>query len=142
MLAALPIPAVNAEEPPEGMVLVPAGELLMGNPSGRGDSGEHPQRIVSLGAVYMDAHEVTNAEYKAFLDATGYSGRNDADDNYLKHWENGSHPPDRGNHPVIRVTIQTRRLLPSGPESVCRRRRNGNMCAARGRQPCTLLATA
>lgn len=104
MLAALPILANGAEIIPEGMVSVPDGEFLMGSPLGEGDSDERPQRAVSVNALYMDKHEVTNAEYKAFLDAAGYGGRKDADANYLKHWENGTYPSDQGDHPVIRVS--------------------------------------
>lgn len=102
----LPIYAAGAEEIPEGMVLIPAGEFLMGSPPGIGDADEHPQRKVTVQAFYMDAHEVTNAEYKQFLDATGYNGGNDADENYLKHWENGTYPPNQGDHPVIRVSYE------------------------------------
>ena len=47
------------------MVLVPAGEFVMG--SENGESYEKPVRRVILDAYYIDAYEVTNALYGKFL---------------------------------------------------------------------------
>jgi formylglycine-generating enzyme required for sulfatase activity len=55
------------------MVLIPAGEFLMGSPKGEGDSDEYPQHTVYLDAFYIDKYEVTNAQYKKFMDATGHA---------------------------------------------------------------------
>jgi len=52
------------------MVLIPAGEFEMGSNAGRND--EKPVHTVYLDAFYMDKYEVTNAQYKKFMDATGY----------------------------------------------------------------------
>ena len=53
------------------MVLIPAGEFLMG--SNDSDSGapddEKPEHTVYLDAFYMDEHPVTNAEYQKFVEA-------------------------------------------------------------------------
>ena len=54
-------------QPPLGMVLIPAGEFLMGSNSGNDD--EKPVHTVSIDAFYMDKYEVTNAQYKRFVDA-------------------------------------------------------------------------
>jgi len=51
------------------MVLVPAGEFDMGCDSG--DADERPVHKVSLDAFYIDMYEVTNEQYKEFVDATG-----------------------------------------------------------------------
>lgn len=51
------------------MVLVPAGEFLMG--SDREGEDEKPGHRVVLDAYYMDAYEVTVGHYAKFLDATG-----------------------------------------------------------------------
>ena len=56
-------------DPSEGMVLIEAGEFRMGSNS-RGDK-EKPVHSVYVDAFYMDAYEVTNAEYAAFLNAKG-----------------------------------------------------------------------
>ena len=65
-------PPTEIVSPVDGatMVLIPAGTFLMG--SNTGDSDEQPVHTVSLDAFYMDIHEVTNARYRAFVEATGY----------------------------------------------------------------------
>ena len=59
------------ETPPPGMVLIPAGEFLMGSndtdPAAL--DNEKPEHTVYTGAFYMDKHPVTNAEYQKFVDA-------------------------------------------------------------------------
>ena len=54
------------------MHLIPAGEFEMGDHSGEGQSDEEPVHTVYLDAFYMDEAEVTNARYKAFVEATGH----------------------------------------------------------------------
>jgi formylglycine-generating enzyme required for sulfatase activity len=56
----------------KGMVYIPGGTFLMGsNESGKyGD--EAPQHWVNLKSFWMDATEVTNAQFAAFISATGY----------------------------------------------------------------------
>ncbi|XP_006897144.1 PREDICTED: sulfatase-modifying factor 1 [Elephantulus edwardii] len=55
------------------MVLIPAGTFTMGtdDPQIQQD-GEAPARRVTVHAFYMDAHEVSNAEFEKFVNATGY----------------------------------------------------------------------
>ena len=63
----------NVEQPDsKNMVLIPAGEFLMGSPEGEGAYDEHPQHKVYLDAFYIDKYEVTNAQFKEFVEATGY----------------------------------------------------------------------
>ena len=54
------------------MMIIPAGEFLIGSPEGEGSSDEHPQHVVFLDAFYIDKYEVTNAQYKHFMDEKGY----------------------------------------------------------------------
>jgi len=49
------------------MVLVPAGEFVMGSEAG---PSERPVRRVFLDAYYIDTYEVTNGLYGKFLQAT------------------------------------------------------------------------
>jgi formylglycine-generating enzyme required for sulfatase activity len=56
----------------EGMILVPAGKFIMGSPEDQGDDYEHPQHTVYLDAYYIDTREVTNAQFKKFVDDTHY----------------------------------------------------------------------
>ena len=57
-----------------GMVMVPAGDFLMGNEAADAfpDDGEGPVRRVFLGDFYIDATAVTNAAFGEFVTATGY----------------------------------------------------------------------
>jgi formylglycine-generating enzyme required for sulfatase activity len=56
----------------EGMVMIPAGEFEMGAADEEGRKDEYPQHKVKLDAFWMDATEVTNAQFKKFVDASGY----------------------------------------------------------------------
>lgn len=55
------------------MVLIPAGTFTMGtdDPQIQQD-GEAPARRVAIDAFYLDAYEVSNAEFEKFVNATGY----------------------------------------------------------------------
>ena len=55
------------------MVPIPAGVFTMGtdDPQIKQD-GEAPARRVAIDAFYMDAYEVSNAEFEKFVNSTGY----------------------------------------------------------------------
>jgi formylglycine-generating enzyme required for sulfatase activity len=57
----------------EEMVLVPAGNFTMGSTTG--NSNELPAHTVYLNAFYIDKYEVTNAQFKLFIDAGGYTNQ-------------------------------------------------------------------
>ena len=91
--------AISAESPstPEGMVLIPASEFIMGSDRTEIENAikksggkmkwyldEEPKKKISLPPFYIDIHEVTNADYKKF------------DQNY-------SFPSDRAKHPVVNI---------------------------------------
>ena len=65
---------------PEGMVIIPGGTFSMGgvNPVGIQDGGREdmydarPVHRVRLDPFFMDASEVTNAQFELFVKATGY----------------------------------------------------------------------
>ncbi|MBI5376535.1 MAG: SUMF1/EgtB/PvdO family nonheme iron enzyme [Candidatus Schekmanbacteria bacterium] len=84
---------------PEDMVLVPAGEFIMGNNNDYmdNDGDEAPQHVVNLPAFYIDKYPVTNAQYKKFVDATKHE--------LPLFWDkSGNFPPEKSDHPVIGVT--------------------------------------
>uniref|UniRef100_A0A9L0S7J7 Sulfatase modifying factor 1 n=1 Tax=Equus caballus TaxID=9796 RepID=A0A9L0S7J7_HORSE len=58
---------------PTKMVPIPAGVFTMGtdDPQIKQD-GEAPARRVAIDAFYMDAYEVSNAEFEKFVNSTGY----------------------------------------------------------------------
>ena len=61
--------AFAQDEPPEGMVLIPAGEFVMGSDDGNFD--EAPAHRVRLSAFYIDEREVTNARFAEFVRESG-----------------------------------------------------------------------
>ena len=56
----------------EGMVWIKPGKFMMGSSTTEGRSDEYPRHPVKLNGFWMDATEVTNAEFKRFVEATGY----------------------------------------------------------------------
>ena len=54
------------------MVLIPAGEFLMGSELSGSCRNEMPVVKVRVGAFWVDVHAVTNQEFQIFADATGY----------------------------------------------------------------------
>lgn len=55
--------------PPQGMALIPAGEFFMGAEDGPADA--RPLHPVYLSAYWIDAHGVTNADYRRCVDRGG-----------------------------------------------------------------------
>ena len=76
------------------MVLIPAGEFLMGSNDGDAREDEKPIHTVYLDAFYMDKYEVTIGKYKQFVRATGHRA--------LPDWVSKISPTDQ--HPVIGVS--------------------------------------
>ena len=56
----------------EGMVHISAQTFLMGANDKEGRVDEYPQHKVQLADFWIDATEVTNAQFKKFVEATGY----------------------------------------------------------------------
>jgi len=81
--------------PPEGMVYIPSGKFMMGRNDGSSDEG--PAHEVQVEPFFLDAQEVTNQDYKRFVDATSRPAP--------KHWKfNGYYKPDEARFPVTYVT--------------------------------------
>jgi formylglycine-generating enzyme required for sulfatase activity len=76
-------------EVPEGMVYVPAGTFTMGE-------GESEHRVY-LDAYFIGKYEVTNAEWKVFVDLAGF-------EHLPPHWKDGKIPAGKENHPVVSVS--------------------------------------
>jgi len=68
-------PGLAGSEPPKGMVLVPAGEFIMGTDDPQALADQRPARNVHVDAFYMDTHEVTNAQIEEFILDDGYNKR-------------------------------------------------------------------
>ncbi len=81
LAAAIPVFQAGAQSasdagsaPPQGMVRIPGGTFSMGSPANEPDrsSDEENQHQVTVSAFYMGKYDVTVAEFKAFVNATGY----------------------------------------------------------------------
>ncbi len=72
---------------PAGMVYVPAGKFTFGESETR-----------DLPAYAIARFEVTNAEYQAFLQATGHHGA-------PRYWKAGACPAGKASHPVLFVSL-------------------------------------
>ncbi len=104
----------------EEMCLIPAGPFIAGSEM----LGEmNPLRDVDLDAFYMDRHEVTNAQYREFLSATGHAPPTNC------HWGDSRWTGDGfqeglDDHPVVCVDLWdaaaycawTGKRLPTGLE--------------------------
>lgn len=60
------------DSPPTGMVWVPGGEFTMGTDSDLGWAEEKPAHRVRVNGFWMDETDVTNAQFRKFVEATGY----------------------------------------------------------------------
>ncbi len=83
---------------PADMIAIPGGEYMIGRNDGDLlDKYEKPQHPVTLQAFYIDKTEVTNAEYKKFVDATGHAPATS--------WVNGQIKPGTEYFPVTGVSF-------------------------------------
>lgn len=65
------------------------------------------ERVVDLGTFAIAVYEVTNAEYKAFLEATGYAPVRA--EGFLAHWHDGRPPAGTEASPVVCVNLDDAR---------------------------------
>ncbi len=54
------------------MVWIPGGSFTMGTDDARSMKNERPAHSVKLDGFWMDEHCVTNAQFRKFVEATGY----------------------------------------------------------------------
>ncbi len=83
-----------------GMVYIPPGHFWMGSTkedlANQAEIDEFPQRRVWVDGFYIDMHEVTNAQYKVFVDSMHVESPH--------HWTNGSYPVGRDGYPVVGIS--------------------------------------
>jgi formylglycine-generating enzyme required for sulfatase activity len=90
-------------------VLIPAGDFLMGGSDSDAESDEQPVHTVYVDTFYIDKYEVTNAQYKKFVDANPQWQKDNIprylhNGNYLKFWTGNTYHPSKANHPVVYVS--------------------------------------
>jgi formylglycine-generating enzyme required for sulfatase activity len=81
------------------MVLIPAGEFLMGSDPSVDKyawDNQQPQHTLYLPDYYLAKTPLTNAQYAAFVEATDHRQPN--------HWETGKPPKGKEDHPVVYVS--------------------------------------
>ncbi|MBI5032415.1 MAG: SUMF1/EgtB/PvdO family nonheme iron enzyme [Chloroflexi bacterium] len=76
------------------LVRIPAGEFIMGSDSGRSD--ERPKHLVYLDTFEIDRYELTNAQYRHFLQVTERT--------VPRYWSGDEYPPGLENYPVVGVS--------------------------------------
>ena len=86
----------------EEMIFIPAGPAIIGSFSG--EPIEAPQRTVYVNSFYIDKYEVTNSQYKQFIDATRRKPPENTINPDYTVWQNGTYPEELANHPVVNVT--------------------------------------
>jgi formylglycine-generating enzyme required for sulfatase activity len=92
---------------PAGMVKIPFGKFKM-----EVEFGDYfisyPEVLekeeVEMSSFFMDKFPVTNADFKKFIEKSGYKP-SDAE-NFLKHWENGKIKSGDENKPVVFVSYE------------------------------------
>lgn len=103
------------ETAPSGMVRIPAGSVIMGTEEkqvarlGNNNPGqmtlvaaETPRHEVDVEDFFIDRTEVTNLQWKTFLDATR---REPSEVLAQYHWVNGEIPTGQETYPITFVTI-------------------------------------
>lgn len=94
---------------PEGMVLIPEGDFVMGSENAIADNDEQPEHTVFIDAFFIDENEVTNAEFREFVLANPQWQKDQIDErfkdgNYLSDWDRNNFPHDEDDHPVRYVS--------------------------------------
>lgn len=106
----------------DGMAYIPSGVFYRGSLGSveeegqdRGDGrigievgvDEVPRHKVALKGFYMDKFEVTNAQYKRFVEATGRPLPANPGHPYDKYiWKDGTYPEGKGDNPVGLVSFE------------------------------------
>lgn len=106
----------------QDMVFIEGGDFIMGTTSEIIDSlvehygfprgfieSEYPPHKVTLSSFYIDKNEVTNADFKEFIDRNPMWQKDIISDSlhngeYLKQWQNNTFPTGEGMYPVVNIT--------------------------------------
>ena len=116
-------PTAPAATAPDGMVSIPGGEFVFAvggvEIEGFNWAGQdvqypweslprrHHRKVMDIAPFHIDRHLVTNAQFKAFLDATGYAPADAI--NFLAHWVDGAPRAGWENKPVVWVSLEDAR---------------------------------
>jgi formylglycine-generating enzyme required for sulfatase activity len=101
----LPCGSESWPEPLLGFIPVAEGEFQMGSERYDRYEDERPLHPVKLGEYYVARYPVTNAQYRAFVEATGYDPS--------QHWGAADPPLELCQHPVVHVSWHDARAYAS-----------------------------
>ena len=62
----------NIQIKKDGMIFIEGGKFLMGGDNDEARSDEYPKHSVEVSSFWMDETEVTNAQFRKFIEETGY----------------------------------------------------------------------
>lgn len=116
-------PSVAHASAPEGMIMIPAGEFLFQvggvEIEGFNWAGQdfqypwedcprrHHRQRMTMQAFHIDRYPVTNAQFKRFIDDSGYWPKDDC--NFLADWKDGAPRVGWNNKPVTWVSLEDAR---------------------------------
>jgi formylglycine-generating enzyme required for sulfatase activity len=101
-------------QPPPGMSFIPGGQVILGSDVGKAVDGqtdttvlqqmlsETPKHTATVGSLFIDTTEVTNLQWKVYLDATG---RKPSDTLKQYGWPDGTFPAGQEYFPIANVNI-------------------------------------
>jgi len=95
------------------LILIPPGSFTMGSTE-VGSHASPPHEVTFTQPFYLGRTEVTNAQYRRFVAATGYDGKPDTDpayDLYLRHWRGYSPMSSDDDYPVVWVSWRNARAF-------------------------------
>lgn len=98
----------------EGMIWIPEGKFMMGGNSPQARPDEYPQHECHIKGFWMDTTEVTNAQFRRFVEATGYVTIAEREINpaQIKAQTGGEIPEDISTEPASMVFV-----LPDRPQA-------------------------
>lgn len=81
-------------------ISIPAGNFVMGSDpyDPEAQDNEKPQHTIHLQDYEIGKYPVTNAQYQAFIQATGHPAP--------AHWPGDQMPPGKEKHPVVNVNLE------------------------------------
>ena len=133
-------PTAPADAAPPGMATIPAADYDFAVNGIEIENGDDPgvdvqfpwetcprrnhRHRLPVARFFIDRTPVTNAGFKAFLDASHY--RPADDHNFLRDWKDGTFPEGWANKPVTWVALEDARAYAGGPANGCRTSGNGS----------------
>jgi formylglycine-generating enzyme required for sulfatase activity len=105
---------VKSGDSPPGMVWIPGAEYTMGNEAADAPAHERPAHRVRVDGFWMDETDVTNAQFRAFVEATGYvttAEKTPTEEEIMRYAPRGRAPPRKEDLVPFSIVF----VVPHGP---------------------------